>query len=82
MHHLTVVEEQNLPYILSTTLKIVPTAPRRLRRAYLCDDLRQSRVAHDEPPPGRDPVGLVLELLRVHFIEILEPGTVTENLLK
>lgn len=40
----------------------------------LSDDLSQARVAHDQPAPGSDAVGLVLELLRVNIIEILEPG--------
>lgn len=40
---------------------------------HLCDDLSQARVAHDQPAPGCDAVGLILKLFRVCFVEILEP---------
>lgn len=40
---------------------------------HLRDDLSKARVTHDQPATGRDAIGLVLELMRVHLIEILEP---------
>lgn len=43
------------------------------KKTNLCNDLGQARVAHDQPAPGCDSVGLVLKLLRVHLIEIFEP---------
>lgn len=43
-------------------------------QTHLSNNLSQARVAHDQPAPGCDAVGLVLKLLRVHLIEILEPG--------
>lgn len=42
--------------------------------ADLSDDLRQPGVAHHQPAAGSDAVGLVLELVRLHFVEILEAG--------
>ena len=45
-----------------------------LEQTHLSDNLSQPRVAHDQPTPGCDAVGLVLKLLRVDVIEILEPG--------
>lgn len=42
-------------------------------QADLSDDLSQARVAHDQPAPRCDAVGLVLELLGVDLVEILEP---------
>lgn len=40
--------------------------------ADLSDDLSQPGVAHDQPAAGSDAVGLVLELVRLHFVEVLE----------
>lgn len=40
--------------------------------AHLGDDLSQARVAHHQPAAGGDAVRLVLELLRLHFVEVLE----------
>lgn len=40
--------------------------------ADLSDDLSQPRVAHHQPAAGSDAVGLVLELVRLHFVEVLE----------
>lgn len=42
--------------------------------ADLGDDLCQPRVAHHQPAAGSDAVGLVLELVRLHFVEVLEAG--------
>lgn len=39
---------------------------------HLCDDLCQAGVAHDQPAPGCDAIGLVLKLLGVNVIEIFE----------
>lgn len=41
-------------------------------RANLGDDLSQPGVAHDQPAARSDAVGLVLELVWLHFIEVLE----------
>lgn len=49
------------------------------KNTHLCDDLSQARVAHDQPAPGCDAVGLVLKLLRVCFIEVLEPEEERSN---
>lgn len=40
--------------------------------ADLGDDLSQPGVAHHQPAAGSDAVGLVLELVRLHFVEVLE----------
>lgn len=40
--------------------------------ADLSDDLSQPGVAHDQPAAGGDAVSLVLELVRLHFVEVLE----------
>lgn len=40
--------------------------------ADLSDDLSQPGVAHHQPAAGSDAVGLVLELVRLHFVEVLE----------
>ena len=36
------------------------------------DEIWEGRIAHEEPPPRRDSVGLVLELFRPKFEEVLE----------
>lgn len=38
----------------------------------LSDDLCQTRVAHNQPAARSDAVGLVLELVRLHFIKVLK----------
>lgn len=43
-----------------------------LNTANLGDDLSQPGVAHNQPAAGSDAVGLVLELMWLHFIEVLE----------
>lgn len=48
----------------------------------LCYDLCQAGVAHDQPAPGCDPVGLVLKLLGVSVIKVFEPEEREENPLK
>lgn len=48
-------------------------------QTHLCDDLSQARIAHDQPAPGCDAIGLVLKLLRVDIIEILEPDEERSN---
>lgn len=51
-------------------------------RANLCDDLSQPGVAHNQPAARSDAVGLVLELVRLHFIEVLETaGKVNHHIL-
>lgn len=40
--------------------------------ADLSDDLSQPGVAHHQPAARSDAVGLVLELVRLHFVEVLE----------
>lgn len=40
--------------------------------ADLGDDLSQPGVAHHQPAAGSDAVGLVLELVGLHFVEVLE----------
>lgn len=40
--------------------------------ANLSDDLSQPGVAHYQPAAGSDAVGFVLELVRLHFVEVLE----------
>lgn len=45
--------------------------------ADLSDDLSQSGVAHHQPAAGSDAVGLVLELVRLHFVEVLEAARKT-----
>lgn len=40
--------------------------------AHLSDDLSQPGVAHHQPAAGSDAVGFVLELVGLHFIEVLE----------
>lgn len=40
--------------------------------ADLSDDLCQPGVAHHQPAAGSDAVGLVLELVWLHFVEVLE----------
>lgn len=40
---------------------------------YLSDNLCQSRIAHDQPASGGDAIGLVLEFLWIHLIEVFEP---------
>lgn len=42
--------------------------------ADLSDDFSQPGVAHHQPAAGSDAVGLVLELVRLHFVEVLEAG--------
>lgn len=39
----------------------------------LRNDVSQSRVAQEEPTAGSDAVRLVLELVRVHHVEVVEP---------
>lgn len=40
---------------------------------YFSNDISESRVAEQQPTTGSDTIGLVLELLGVHLIEIMEP---------
>lgn len=42
------------------------------RFADLSDDLSQPGVAHHQPAAGSDAIGLVLELVRLHLVEVLE----------
>lgn len=48
--------------------------------ADLSDDLSQTRVAHDQPAAGCDAVGFVLELVRLHFVEVLETVNTADHL--
>lgn len=51
-------------------------------RADLGNDLSQPRVAHNQPAARSDAVGLVLELVWLHFIEVLETaGKVNHHIL-
>lgn len=43
-------------------------------QTHLCNDLRQAGVAHDQPAPWGDAIGLVLKLLGVDVVEIFEPA--------
>lgn len=45
--------------------------------ADLSDDLRQPGVAHHQPAAGSDAVGFVLELVRLHFVEVLKAARKT-----
>lgn len=45
---------------------------KHLNRANLGDDFSQPGVAHDQPAARSDAVGLVLELVGLHFVEVLE----------
>lgn len=40
---------------------------------YLSNKISKTRVAQQQPTAGSNTVGLVLELLRVHFSEVFEP---------
>ena len=44
----------------------------------LTDQVREGGVAEQEPPPGSDPVSLVLELLRPEVVEVLEERLLDE----
>lgn len=51
-------------------------------RADLGDDLSKPRVAHNQPAARSDAVGLVLELVWLHFIKVLETaGKVNHHIL-
>lgn len=58
---------------------IPPTSQPVKQLTHLSDDLSQTGVAHDQPAPGGDTVGLVLKLLRVNLVKILEPGRNVEH---
>lgn len=49
-------------------------------QTHLCNDFRQAGVAHDQPAPWGDAIGLVLKLLGVDVIEIFEPVRQQNNL--
>lgn len=45
--------------------------------ADLSDDLSQPGVTHHQPAAGSDAVGLVLELVWLHFVEVLKAARKT-----
>lgn len=47
---------------------------------YLANEICKGRVAEQEPTPGGDSVGFVLELSRLHFIEIFEAVNKTKHI--
>lgn len=40
---------------------------------HISNGIRETRVAKKQPATRGDPIGLVLELLRVHLIEVTKP---------
>lgn len=62
--------------LISADEEVITLSPSfQMLVTHLSNNISQSRVAQQEPAPRRDPVCLVLKLLRLQLIEILEPGT-------
>lgn len=54
-----------------------PSPPHRRRpqvSLYLSDDVSQAGVTQQQPAARGDSVGFVLELLRIHFVEVSKPA--------
>merc|ERR1719184_289577 len=68
-----VTDECFIINILQQTLQLVKIANEILSDS-LRNDFSQTRVAHQQEATGSDAIGLVLELLWLHLIEIFEDG--------